>query len=252
MSAARVVQPLAAAGLLCSLSTLIGVKALAHTPQSVGHTSFYRDAVQQAEKVSVLNAIGYQITVPFSLPQPSGAPTKGAGANIDAGTGAFTRGEFDFATSTPATAGTDRFFSIEGPKDQSGQPSPLFAVVAGQPIAGTCPVAVQETRISFFDTEADASANAALTASKGYLVYVSPNKKVSQDAIAKIAQQCNGQSTGGLLVSGQTKAVTVDFKDIYSLLPPTLQQTAKANAFVYLPSQGKPFIYVVNGRLKLN
>jgi hypothetical protein len=69
---------------------------------------------------------------------------------------------------------------------------------------------------------------------------------VQKDAAEKIIQ-LNCKPSTGIIVDGRTKNVSVDFTNIWPLLPQELQMAAKNGPFTYAPSVGND-IYIVNAR----
>lgn len=124
----------------------------------------------------------------------------------------------------------------------------LYSVVAGIPDPTTCPVEIKETKIAFFSDKQKSNDAAAKLSADGYLVYVTGNTEV-QDAARKQIEALNcAPNAQGIVVNGKTKFVSVDFSDIWELLPEELQQPAKNSPFTYKPSASSDAIYLVNGR----
>ncbi len=215
----------------------------------IGLTAFYPNPEGQSQKIQALGQIKqptdnkeqvYTIAVPLSFP-PSGL-----------GDGSFQQADLDFSSAMPSVPDTAARISFTGPiqqtQDKDGktvnETGKLYSVVAGINL-DVCPVAIRDTQIAFFDTPEEASDKAKVLFNQGYLVYVTNNKEVQDATIAKI--KCKPE-IGKVLVTGQTKKVTVDFKDVYTLLPSALQPTAKNSTFVYTPKEKDGTIYLVNAR----
>lgn len=218
------------------LGSLLPISPAFAAGPDVGLTSFYRDAQGQENKVGVLNNLGYNVAVPLNVNQLK-----------DLGDGSFTEADLDFSTAIPTIPETDRRISFQAPLG-SGASSRLYAVVAGIPDPGSCPIAVKQTKIAFFDNQKAADAAAAQIANDGFLVYVTTNSDIQKDAMKKIAELNCKPDGAGIIVNGKTKLVSVDFTNIWPLLPDALQQAAKASAFVYQPAGGSDSIYLVNAR----
>ena len=206
----------------------------------LGLTSFYPDATSQQTKVNTLEKLNYNISVPLSMKDL--VPEK-------LGDGSFQSADLDFSTTQPTVPGTNTRISFTGPittTDGVSQTSKLYAVVAGKPKLSTCPVEVQETQIAFFNQKDDANAKAQSLSDQGYLVYVTTNAAVQKEAQTKIKELNCQPNAQGVIVNGKTQKVTVDFTDIFNLLPQKLQQPAKNSPFVYSPKGDS--IYLVNAR----
>lgn len=205
----------------------------------LGLTSFYPDAASQQTKVNTLEKLDYSISVPLSVKD----------LDDKLGDGSFQSADLDFSTTQPTVPGTNTRISFTGPittTDGVAQTSKLYAVVAGKPKLSTCPVEVQETQIAFFNQKDDANAKAQFLSDEGYLVYVTTNAAVQKEAQTKIKELNCQPNAQGVIVNGKTQKVTVDFTDIFNLLPQKLQQPAKNSPFVYSPKGDS--IYLVNAR----
>ena len=231
------VKPLRSARLLLALALLSPASAVA---ADVGLTSFYpSDSAQQA-KVNVLNSLGFTVAVPLKA-SAFADPSK-------LGDGGFTQADLDFTSAIPTTPGTATRVSFESPLGPAGRPLRLYAVVAGMPMEGSCPIAVKKTMIMFSSNPDESSQQAELLSKQGFLVYVTINKAVQQTAAQALMKlNCKGDASG-VVVNGQTQAVSIDFTKVYSLLPASLQQAAKSGSFEYAPAKGSTYIYLVNGR----
>jgi hypothetical protein len=165
------------------------------------------------------------------------------------GDGSFQSADLDFSTTQPTIPKTNTRISFTGPiGTNNGVPetSKLYAVVAGNPKLNTCPIEVQETQIAFFNQKDDADTKAQVLSDEGYLVYVTSNAVVQKEAIDKLMKLNCQPNAQGVVVNGKTQKVTVDFTDIFNLLPQNLQQPAKNSPFVYSPKGDS--IYLVNAR----
>lgn len=220
------------------LSPLLPISPAFAAGADVGLTSFYRDARGQENKVGVLSNIGYNVAVPLNVKQLK-----------DLGDGGFTQADLDFSTALPTIPKTDRRISFEAPLG-STPAARLYAVVAGIPDPASCPIAVKQTKIVFFDNKKAADEAASQIAKDGFLVYVTTNSDVQKDAMKKIEELNCKPDASGIIVNGKTKLVSVDFTNIWPLLPEDLQQPAKVSPFVYQPAGGSDSIYLVNARKK--
>jgi hypothetical protein len=230
-------------GICLLLSSLVlPQSALADNVPDVGLTSFYTNADLQSQKVKTLTELGYEIAVPLNksvFKDPSG---------INLGDGSFTVADLDFSTAIPSIPNTARRIAFQAPLPAPGQATRLYAVVAGKVVQDTCPIAVKETKIVFFDNEQASIDAASNIAKEGFLVYVTANKAVQEAATKQlISLNCQGDGNG-IIVNGKTSAVSVDFSKIFQLLPENLQQPAKAGPFSYKPGSGSDAIYLVNAR----
>ena len=205
----------------------------------LGLTSFYPDAASQQTKVNTLEKLNYSISVPLNVKD----------LDDKLGDGSFQSADLDFSTTQPTVPGTNTRISFTGPITTTNgvaQTSKLYAVVAGKPKLSTCPVEVQETQIAFFNQKDDANAKAQSLSDQGYLVYVTTNAAVQKEAQTKIKELNCQPNAQGVIVNGKTQKVTVDFTDIFNLLPQNLQLPAKNPPFVYSPKGDS--IYLVNAR----
>ena len=231
------IQPLRSARLLLALALLAPASALG---ADVGHTSFYPTASGQQSKVKTLQSLGYTVAVPLNLSAFTD-PAK-------LGDGGFNQADLDFTSAVPATPGTAQRVTFESPLGPAGRPLRLYAVVAGVPMEGSCPIAVKKTKIMFSSNPDESSQQAELLAKEGYLVYVTINKAVQQAAAQALMKlNCKGDASG-VVVNGQTQGVSIDFSRVYALLPAALQQAAKAGSFDYAPAKGSTYIFLVNAR----
>lgn len=218
------------------LSPLASVSPAWAAAPDVGLTSFYADAQGQSKKIDILKNLGYDVAVPL---QVSELP--------DLGDGSFTEADLDFTSAVPSIPNTAKRIYFQAPLG-SNPSSRLYAVVAGIPDAGTCPISVKQTKIVFFDDQQAADKAAVTIANDGYLVYVTTNSSVQAEAQQKIKDlNCNPDASG-VIVNGKTKFVSVDFTNIWPLLPSNLQMAAKASPFEYQPAGGTDSIYLVNAR----
>lgn len=225
-----------------------------------GLTSFYDNRAAQKSKIEVLSNLGASIAVPFvkdSLPANFASLSDSElieqlkSIPIDdlitaLGDGAFQQGVFDFEQAQAVIPGTDTSFTVTGElaaDNGSLTVGKLYSVVAGKPNLSACPVSIEDTQIAFFDEASEADAKAAELAHEGYLVYVTGNRAVQKAAVKKLLD------LGCVFVNGVTKKVTVDFRDIFYLLPSrtsSLQQITREYPLVYLPKTDS--IYLVNSR----
>lgn len=204
----------------------------------VGLTSFSINATRQDTQVDNLKKSGFAVAVPLNVKDLSDK----------LGDGSFQIADLDFTSSVPSIPNTDKRISFEAPLAAPGGTSLLYSVVAGIPDATTCPVEIKKTKIVFFDDQKKSIDAATKISDDGYIVYVTGNKDV-QDAAKKKIQALNCQPNAqGIIVNGKTKFVSVDFSEIWPLLPKDLQQSAKAGPFTYQPAAGSDAIYLVNGR----
>jgi hypothetical protein len=165
------------------------------------------------------------------------------------GDGSFQSADLDFSTTQPTVPNTNTRISFTGPITTTNgvsETSKLYAVVAGKPKLNTCPVEVQETQIAFFNQKDDANTKAQALSKEGYLVYVTADVDVQNDARDQIIKLNCKPNAQGVIVNGKTQKVTVDFTDIFNLLPQNLQQPAQNSPFVYSPKSDS--IYLVNAR----
>lgn len=231
-----------ASALLLAFSILIIpgslVSAAYAATLDVGLTSFSINATRQDTQVDNLKKSGFDVAVPLNVKD----------LRDKLGDGSFQTADLDFSSSVPSIPGTDMRISFEAPLASSGDTSLLYSVVAGIPDANTCPVEIKETKIVFFDDKQKSLDAAAKISDEGYVVYVTGNKDV-QDAARKKIEALNCEPNAkGIVVNGKTKFVSVDFSEIWPLLPAKLQQSAKAGPFTYKPAAGADAIYLVNGR----
>lgn len=226
--------------------------ALADTTENtLGITTFYSTPEQQKQGVTVYQDIlNYGVAVPFQLPPDFVIPNskkafekKVAPQLIDAlGDGSVTKAWFDFQSAKTATSG-NQLFRIDAPVGEK-----LYSVVAGKP-AQQCPLEIEDTQISFFTDATKAITKAQDLDHQGYLIYVSPDKNLREKVIDDLYDQYKAEKKNKacFLVNGATQKVTVDFQEIFTLLPPGLQQPAQDQPFVFFPKLGNK-LYIVNAR----
>ncbi|WP_215618306.1 hypothetical protein [Leptothoe kymatousa] len=210
------------------------------TELDVALTSFYDNPEEQKQKVDVLKTIGFDVSIPLNVKDLS---------HEQLGSGTFQSADLDFSDSIPNVPNTDARIAFSGPLTTvNGQPatSILYAVVAGKPNESSCPISIEDTQISFFDSESEANDRGEKLSNQGYLVYVSVDKKAQMKALEKINELNCRPDARGIVVDGATQKVTVDFSDVSSLLPRQFQQAAKNSPFVYSP-KGRS-IYLANAR----
>jgi hypothetical protein len=228
------------------------------TPPVYSVTNFYNNPGNQAEGVKVYTNTGFDVIIPNPNQQDQ-LPEKLRDfttfyANFlrelrykNGINGSFTKGRFDFQSAVAQASG-DELFEIDAPL--GGR---LYSVVAGLPDT-QCPLKIADTQIAFYDDAVEAIEKAKDLASNKYLVYVSPSDKLTVDAFGKIFYDKNGKKKldpNCFIVSGATEKVTVDYRDIFFLLPPRLQQPARQAPFVFAPKPTSQFIYLVNARKNL-
>ena len=229
-------------------------------PPSRGITTLYVTPEQQAEGVNVYkNILKYDVAIPnldlsAMLPEnlsdfPAAyQPFLEQGRKNNGINGSFTEGWFDFQGATAVTPGTNTLFTINAPLNDR-----IYSVVAGKP-SSQCPLKIEETAIAFFDNVKAAESKANELDANGYLVYVSPSDNLTIKAFSQLFydQHTGKKKTNSacFLVSGATEQVTTDFRQIFPLLPPALQQPARQAPFQYFPRTGN-FIYLVNARKTL-
>jgi hypothetical protein len=218
------------------LSPFASVSSAWAAAPDVGLTSFYSNAQDQIKKVDILKRLDYKVAVPLKVSELPGL-----------GDGSFTVADLDFTSAVPSIPNTAKRISFQAPL-RSRPSSRLYAVVAGIPDKGACPISVKQTKIVFFDNQQAADKAAATIANNGYLVYVTTNSSVQADAQQKIKDLNCKPDGSGIIVNGKTKFVSVDFTNIWPLLPNNLQQAAKASPFEYRPAGGTDSIYLVNAR----
>ena len=229
-------------------------------PPTRGITTFYITPEQQAEGVNVYrNLLKYDVAIPnidLSAMLPENLTDFPAaykkvlemGRQKNGVNGSFTEGLFDFQGAIAVVPGTNRLFAIDAPIK-----SRIYSVVAGLP-ASQCPVKIAKTEIAFFDNVKDAESKASELDAQGYLVYVSPVDDLSIKAFSQIFyDQTTGKKktdSNCFLVSGATENVKTDFRKIFPLLPPQLQQPARQLPFEFEPRFGDS-IFLVNARKDL-
>ncbi|WP_413173458.1 hypothetical protein [Anabaena azotica] len=218
---------------------------------TLGITTIYSTPEQQQKGVTVYDDIlNYGIAVPFKLPPGFQIPASKkifeknvVPKLVDAlGDGSVTKAWFDFQAANTATAG-NKLFTVDAPLGGK-----LYSVVAGKP-AQQCPLEIEDTQIAFFTDATKASAKAQELDTQGYFIYVSPVKELRKKVLDSLYNQYrNGKKNATcFLVNGATQKITVNFQDIFTLLPPDLQQPARENPFVLFPKLGKN-LYIVNAR----
>jgi hypothetical protein len=231
-----------AAAFLLSFSFLVLPGSLTQAANAadldVGLTSFSVNAERQDVQVDNLKKTGYDVAVPLNVKD----------LNDKLGDGSFQIADLDFSSSVPSIPKTNKRIGFEAPLAAPGTTSLLYSVVAGIPDPTTCPVEIKETKIAFFSDKQKSNDAAAKLSADGYLVYVTGNTDV-QDAARKQIEALNCKPNAqGVVVNGKTKFVSVDFTNIWELLPKDLQQPAKNSPFTYKPSASSDAIYLVNGR----
>lgn len=226
--------------------------ALADSKTLLGITTLYSTSEQQAQGVTVYKDIlQYAIATPFALPPNFPIPatkeefdkTVVPGLVKVLGDGSVTKAWFDFQAGQAKSTG-NQLFSVDAPLGQK-----LYSVVAGKP-SQQCPLTIQDTQIDFFLNSDDAAKRAKELDAQNYFIYVSPVKELRKKLLDALYDQYSSgnKNPSCFLVNGTTKKITVDFQDIYTLLPPQLQQPAKERPLVFLPKSGNEFLYVVNAR----
>lgn len=214
-----------------------------------GIISVYNNPELQKQKKEIFEQLNYQISIPFELPPGIKIPdTKqefdhqflSQGVKT-LGDGSITQAQFDFQGLIAESVGAE-LFTVDAPLGKR-----LYSVVAGQPLE-QCPLEIKDTQIAFFTDKDKAIEKADELAHNDYLVYVSPEKKFSKDVVDNLyaAYSEHSRDRACFGVDGATRQISVDFKDIYELLPPRLQQPAKLRPFVFYPKGD--FLYVVNAR----
>jgi hypothetical protein len=231
------------------------------TTEDLGTTTIYNTKEAQEREVKVFQDAGYAIAAPFELPENIMIPptkeefdTKVVPSLVKAlGDGSVTKAWLDFQGLESTTAG-GRLFSVKAPLGQK-----IYSVVAGKPLQ-QCPLEIEDTQIAFFSypkkidgkevSAADQAINKAKELDKeGYVIYVSPSVDLRKKSLDTLYDAySSGQNPDCFLVTGETKRVTVDFEEIFNLLPPDLQQPAKETPFVFFPKDPNGFLYVVNAR----
>jgi hypothetical protein len=172
------------------------------------------------------------LPIPCSpLPEGSSIPAPGS-----LGDGSFQQAVLDFQQVVPLIPGTAQYFSFTAPLGTDK----LYSVVAGKPDVTSCPLQIDDTQVAFFTTEKEAIEKAEKLMAEDYLVYVSPDKEAQIAAVEALLK------LGCCSINGLTKKATVNFEDIYYLLPNDLQQPARQQPFIYSPEGD--FIYLVNAR----
>ena len=218
--------------LLCVFFGVFGAEAgLAQVVPTDGldqsATYFYNNRDSQLQKVEVSKTNGFNVLVPLDISKidPMKLPEV-------LGDGTFQQGIFDFAQVTPATPGTSQRFEFTGPPTVDT----IYSVVAGKPKEGVCPIEINETQIAFFADTTLVNAQGKIEETKGkkladeraktlfddgYLVYVTSNAEVQRNTAQKLAEiKCQE-------VNGITEKATVDFSNIFYLLPPNLQHLSR-------------------------
>lgn len=231
-------------------------------PASLGRTTFYLGPEQQARGVQIYNQLRYDVSIPnpdlsAMLPEnlkdfPAAyKPMLEEGRRKNGTNGSFTEGWFDFQGATAVIPGTNTLFTVKAPLEIPK--ARIYSVVAGLP-ASECPLRINNTEVDFFDNVKDAETRAAYLDSRGFFVYVSPNDDLTIKAFSKLFyDQVTGKKKTNpdcFLVSGATEQVTTDFRQIFPLLPPPLQENAKRSPLQYSPRVGN-FIYLVNAKKTL-
>ncbi|MBD2357213.1 hypothetical protein H6G41_21740 [Tolypothrix sp. FACHB-123] len=225
-------------------------------PPSRGIVTFYITPEQQAEGVKIYGDIlKYDLALPHPdlsaiLPEnvsdfPAAYKQVLAQNKQKNGiNGSLTEGWFDFQAAMAMSPRTNTLFTVNAPINGR-----IYSVVAGLPVANQCPQKIQQTEIAFFDNVRDAESKADELDTKGYLVYVSPKDDLTVKAFSQIFyDQTTGKKQANsscLLVSSFTEKVRTDFRQIFTLLPPALQQEARQQPFEFFPRVGT-YIYVAN------
>ncbi|MEH2259524.1 hypothetical protein [Nostoc sp.] len=226
--------------------------ALADNKTVLGVTTLYSTPSEQGQGVTVYKDIlQYAIATPFSL--PPNFPIPATKEEFDKtvvprlvkglGDGSVTKAWFDFQAGEAESTG-NQLFSVDAPSGEK-----LYSVVSGKPLQ-QCPLEVQDTQINFFLDSDDASKRAKELDAQGYFIYVSPVEELRKKVLDALYDQYSSGSKNPscFLVNGTTKKITVDFQEIYTLLPPQLQQPAREKPLVFLPKNENEFLYVVNAR----
>lgn len=154
---------------------------------------------------------------------------------IDAlGDGSVTKAWFDLQAANTATAG-NKLFTVDAPLGGK-----LYSVVAGKS-AQKCSLENEDTQIAFFTDATKASAKAKELDTQGYFIYVSPVKEFRKKVLDSLYDKYKDgkKNITCFLVNGATQKITVNFQDIFSFLPPDLQQPAWETPFVLFPKLGK-------------
>lgn len=217
----------------------------------LGITTIYSTPEQQKKGVTVYKDIlKYGVAVPFELPPGFEIPASKKAFNKEVapkiveslGDGSVTKAWFDFQEAKAATAG-NKLFSVDAPVGEK-----LYTVVAGKP-SQQCPLEIEDTQISFFTKRRNAVEKAQELDKEGYFIYVSPAKALRRKVVTALYDEYRDEKKNAacFLVNGATQKITVDFQDIFNLLPADLQQPAREAPFVFLPKVGKN-LYIVNAR----
>ncbi|WP_016952750.1 hypothetical protein [Anabaena sp. PCC 7108] len=221
------------------------------TKTTLGITTIYSTPEQQKKGVTVYEeTLKYGIAVPFQLPPGFRIPankkvfdTLVVPKLVDVlGDGSVTKAAFDFQAAAAATSG-NQLFNIDAPLGQK-----LYSVVAGKP-SQQCPLQIEDTQISFFTDVNKASAQAKTLDTQGYFIYVSPVRQLRRKVLDALYDQYKdgNKNETCFLVNGATEKITVNFQDIFTLLPPNLQQPARETPFIFYPKFGKN-LYILNAR----
>ncbi|NER33583.1 MAG: hypothetical protein F6J93_05890 [Oscillatoria sp. SIO1A7] len=200
----------------------------AQAQQSV--STFNNNPEAQLQGIEILKNAGYTVVTPLDIKEIIENPP-------DAGSldGSFQENILNFQQAMPLIPRTNRFFSIADPFGTD-----LYGVVAGKLLAApSCPIEIEDTQIVFVSTEEKAFEETAELVDQGYLVYVTPDSEAQKEAFITLLKNGCGE------INGATRQVTVDFEDVFYLLPRDLQQPARQQPFIYIPEDGD-FIWVVN------
>jgi heat shock protein HslJ len=226
-------------------------------PASRGITTFYATPEEQKKGVEFYRGLKYDISIPNTdlsddLPQRVEdfeaffKEILANGRRQNGTNGSFTEGAFDFRASNSETFVANTNFEVIAPRDNR-----IYSVVAGKPDSkNLCPLKIGTTEVDFFLNAEDATTRAGQLDKKDFLVYVSPDDALTIKAFSKLFYDELGNKKTNpecFLVSGATQKVQTDFRKIYHLLPPSLQQDARQKPFRYSPSRDS-FIYLVNAR----
>jgi hypothetical protein len=218
-------------------------------PVVIGTTEIFTDQTQQMQQVEVYQKIGYSIANPFKIPAESIPATK---EEFDEkvvpklvkmlGDGSVNQARFDFKD-VEGSPSENQVFTVYAPLGQK-----IYSVVAGQP-AEQCPLEIKDTQISFFIDEEKAKEKANELDKQGYFIYVSPVQDLRKKVLDNFYDQYSpDKNTSCFVITGETKKVSIDFKEIFNLLPTDLQQPARQKPFVFTPKATDAFLYVVNAR----
>ena len=224
--------------------------ALADNKTVLGITTLYSTPEQQGQGVTVYKDIlQYAIATPFAPDSPIPATKEEFDKTLvpelvkALGDGSITKAWFDFQAAKAESTG-NKLFSVDAPSGEK-----LYNVVAGKPLQ-QCPLKIQDTQIDLFLDSDNAAKKAKELDAQGYFIYVSPVEELRKKVLDALYDQYSSGSNNPscFLVNGTTKKITVDFQNIYTLLPSQLQQPAREKPLVFLPKNENEFLYVVNAR----